>query len=72
MQPVSLLLGSFRIDGNLRMASHSTLTKYLEVARETFSSVYDAQISNTLNPSFGNIAVPFIMVRQEATVFTMP
>jgi hypothetical protein len=72
MQPVSILISNFRVDGNLRLASKTSLGKSLEVTRESFSAVYDAQISSSLITSFGNLAVPYVLVRQEAAVFTLP
>lgn len=70
MDPVSVIVSSFRIDGNLRLSSQSSLSKYLEVNREDFTGVYDAKISNTVIPSLGIISVPFLLVRQETAVFT--
>lgn len=71
MQPISILVGSFRVDGNLRLSSHSNVSKFLEVTHETFTTVYDAHISNPSNPAFGSIAVPYVLVRQETGVFTL-
>ena len=71
MQPVSILIGNFRVDGCLLLSSRSNVAKFLEVTREQFSSVYDARISNPSNPSFGSIAVPYVIVRQETGVFTL-
>ncbi len=72
MQPISMLMGSFRIDGNLRLAGKSTLAKFLEVTREAFTAIYDAKITNTNLLSLGMISTPFMLVRQETTVFTLP
>lgn len=72
MQPASMLIGSFRIDGHIRLASQSNLAKFLEITRETFTGIYDAKITNFLMPSLGVISVPFLLVRQETTVFTLP
>ncbi len=70
MQPVSILINNFRVDGSLRLSSRSDLGTYLEVTRETFTSVYDARITNLNNPAFGTISVPYVIVRQEPSVFT--
>ncbi len=71
MEPVTMLVSNFRIDGHLRLASSGSVDKFLEVARESFTSVYDAKISHPNNPSFGVILVPYVIVRQELTVFTI-
>jgi hypothetical protein len=69
---VSLLVGNFRIDGNLRLAAQLSLAKYLEAARENLTSIYDARISSLTVPTFGTISVPHLLVRQEAATFTLP
>jgi hypothetical protein len=70
MEPVNVLAGSFFIKGSIRISANGNLRKFLEVNREAFTAVYDAEISNQITPSMGNIAVPFILVRQETAVFT--
>ena len=72
MQPVTMMASNFRIDGHLRLASQTTLAKFLEVARETFTTLYDARISSPALASFGTVAVPYVLVRQEVGVFMLP
>lgn len=72
MEPVSMLIGNFRIDGHLRLAGKTNLAKFLEVTHEEFTSIYDAKVSNPGMASFGTIAVPYTLVRQELTVFMLP
>jgi hypothetical protein len=72
LQPVSLLVGAIRIDGALRLSVKSSVAKYLEVAREPFTGVYDARITNVNMPGMGELSVPFLLARQEHTVFTCP
>jgi hypothetical protein len=71
MQPLSLLVGSFRVDGSLRISTHATIGKFLEVTREAFTSVYDARVTSPSLPGFGAISVPYLLVRQEVAVFTV-
>jgi hypothetical protein len=71
MQPVSILIAGFRVDGNLRLAGQTNLAKFLEVARENYSAVYDAKISNPNMTGLGVISVPYLLVRQEAAIFTL-
>jgi hypothetical protein len=33
--------------------------------------VYDARISSPVNPAFGTVSVPYLLVRQEVTVFML-
>jgi hypothetical protein len=69
MEPVTMMVSNFRIDGHLRLAVSGSVGKFLEVVRENFTSVYDAQISCPTNPGFKTITVPYVIVRQEATAF---
>jgi hypothetical protein len=72
MQPVTALLGSFRMDGSLRLSTQSNLTKFLDIARETFTPLYDSQVSNPHIPSIGTLSVPYLLVRMDSCVFTSP
>ena len=72
MLPVTALLGSFRFDGNLRLSTQSNLTKFLDISRETFTPMYDSQVSNPLMPSIGVLSVAYLLIRQESCVFTIP
>jgi hypothetical protein len=69
--PVTMLLGAFRIDGHLRTSTTVSVAKFLELAREEYTSIYEAQVSYPALSSFGVINVPFVLVRQEKTVFTV-
>jgi hypothetical protein len=69
MEPVSILFRAFQVNGTLRMAAKSDLAKYIEVTRETFTSIYDAEIICSLMPSLGIMRVPFLMVRQSESMF---
>lgn len=70
MHPVTVLIGPTRIDGYIRLASQSSVSKYLEVAHEPFTGLYDAKISNLNMPGLGVISVPFLLVRKETSVYT--
>ncbi len=70
MDPVSLLLGTFRIDGHMRLSLISNVEKYLDRTREEFTSIYDARISSIVNPSAGMMRVPHLIIRQNAIIYT--
>jgi hypothetical protein len=72
MVPVSMLVSNIRIDGHLRLATSGSLSKFLEIVRENFTSIYDAQISSPNLPTLGTVCVPYVIVRQEVTVFGIP
>ena len=70
MQPATLLVGAYRVEGALRLSSKANVAKYLEVAREPYTGVYDAKITNMNMPTLGVISVPFLMVKQDTAIFT--
>jgi hypothetical protein len=63
MEPVTALLGAFRMFGHMRMATHVDLGKNMEVNRSTFVSFYDVEISNPALTNMGVIRVPFALIR---------
>lgn len=70
MTPISVIVGTFKIDGFMRMSTQSNLAKYLDITRENFTSIYDAEISSPILPSLGIFRVPFLLVRQSAVIFS--
>ncbi len=69
MEPITIQLGSFRFNGNLRMATQSTLGKYLDTARESFFSLYDVDVSNPLLPSMGVMHTAQVTIRLNSVIF---
>lgn len=70
MEPLTALVGTFRYDGLLRMSTHTSLDKYLEVAKETFAPIYEVEITQPSLPSLGVIRVPYVLVRSEMVLFS--
>ena len=70
MDPVSVLAGKFQMDGKMRFASISNLTKYLDRTREVYTSIYDVEITCPIMPSLGVVKVPFALVRQATSIFS--
>jgi len=68
MEPAILLIGTFRFSGNLRMATQSKMSKFLELARESFFSFYDVEITNPGLPSASVLKVPMVLARLSAAV----
>ena len=59
MVPVSVLLGTFIINGKLRISTHTGLGTSLEVARTAWLSLYEADITN---PSLQNMTIKAAMM----------
>lgn len=68
--PIGAIINSFIIKGSLRLSASADLKKFLEVTHETFTSIYDAEVSNPAVQSFRGLSVPYLLVRQDAAVFT--
>ncbi|GIV66235.1 MAG: hypothetical protein AB1457_01445 [Chloroflexota bacterium] len=69
MEPVTLWVDTFRFDGHLRLSALSSVSKYLDVTREAFTSLYDVEISNPLLPDLGILKVPYLIVRQNMALY---
>jgi hypothetical protein len=61
MQPVHLLMGSFTMKGNIRIASSADFSTSLEVMKVSWNSIYDVEILNPYLPQFA-VSVPMLLV----------
>lgn len=71
MEPTLLLIGSFRFNGHLRMATQSNLNRYLEIARESFFSFYDVEITNPGLPSASALKAPIVLARLNTAILAL-
>lgn len=69
MEPATAIVGLFRMDGYLRIASKSDLAKFIELSKETFTGMYDVEIVHPGMPSLGVVRASYVMVRQANTAF---
>lgn len=70
MEPVTVLLGPFRFDGLVRMATITDLKRYLDVNKEVFTSLYDVEVSLPGSPKIGVIRTPFLLLRRQNAIFS--
>lgn len=68
MESVVALVGQFRMDGKLRMATQMSLEKYFEVARETYTGIYDVNVTHPFMPQFSLPRVSFVLLRLNSTI----
>jgi hypothetical protein len=68
--PVSVYCGPFFIRGKVVISSLSSLAKYIEINHESFASLYDADISHPGYTSMGGVRVPFLLIRQNCSVYS--
>jgi hypothetical protein len=69
MVPLTVMVGPFRFDGSVRMSTHTTLDRFLDVSKVTFTALYDVEITQPSVPAMGIIRVPFAVVRSESVLF---
>jgi hypothetical protein len=61
MEPISLLMGTFTVKGNIRIASSASIQTSLEVAYNGWMSIYNAEISNPFLPQMQPMQVPLLL-----------
>jgi len=69
MAPVTVLVGQFRMDGAIRMSTQTDLERYLDVTKETFTSLYDIEISALNQAAMKPFHVPFALLRRDEVSF---
>jgi hypothetical protein len=63
LEPITTMIGPYRFDGNLAIAEKSNLTKFIEITKENYTSMYEAEISYPMLASMGKLKVPFVLFR---------
>jgi len=69
MEPAAALVGSFRFDGTIRMSTQTDLERYLDVTKETFTAIYDIQISPLSSLAIKPFRVPYALLRRDLVSF---
>jgi hypothetical protein len=71
MDPISVIVGTFRMDGLIRMSNRSTLRRHLELSHNSFTSIYDVDISNLVISALGVVRVSMVQIRQSGVQFAV-
>lgn len=69
MEPVSILIGNFRVTAHMRMSAQLSVGTNLEVSRILFLSVYDAEITNPYIQGMGAVKTPLMLVRMTNALY---
>ena len=72
MQPVDVLAGTFIMKGKIRISTQTELGTSLEVARISWMSLYDVEISNPYLPQMPPMHVPMVLVNPSHVAFGLP
>jgi hypothetical protein len=63
MQPVTLLIGSFVFDGEMRISKHAGIGSSIASVRSAWMSIYNVKISNPQIPQMGELLTALVQVR---------
>ena len=71
MEPVTIMVSTFRINGQLRISGQTTLGKHIEINHESFSSIYNVEITNPILPTLPPIRAPLLLLRPGKVSFAL-
>jgi len=72
MQEVMVMIGTFVVKGKVRISTQTELVTSLEVARVTWMSVYETEVSNPYLPQMPVMHIPMMLVNPERVAFAVP
>ena len=67
---ITALFGPFRVIAKLRISASTNIGAHLNTSKETFQSVYDAEISSTAIPNMGIVRTSLMILRPAAVAFS--
>jgi hypothetical protein len=71
MQDIQVLMGTFVVKGKIRISTHAELSASLEVARISWMSIYDAEITNPFLPQMPPVHVPMMLANPTHVAFAL-
>lgn len=71
MQPVDVKVGTFLMKANIRISTQTDIGSSLEVARVSWMSLYDAEVTNPYLPQMPPIHVPMTLVNPTHVSFAL-
>jgi hypothetical protein len=69
MEDVHIMVGTFIMNGKIRISTHTEVDTTLESARVSWISVYDVSISNSYLPQMPALQVPMALVNPDHVAF---
>lgn len=69
MQPADVLVGAFVMKGKIRISTQTDIGSSLEVARVSWMSLYDAEITNPYLPQMPALHVPMVLLNPTHVAF---
>lgn len=71
MVDIAMTIGTFSVKAKARISSQTDFATSIDVARSTWMSIYEAEISNSILPQMGVMQVPMLLVRPEQVSFAL-
>ena len=72
MEEVDLMVGTFVMNGKIRISTHTEVDTTLESARVSWISVYEVSITNPYLPQMPALQVPMVLVNPSYVAFGFP
>ena len=69
MEDVHIMVGTFIMNGKIRISTHTEVDTTLESARVSWISVYDVSISNSYLPQMPALQAPMVLVNPDHVAF---
>lgn len=69
LEPLTVMVGSFRFSGHTRMSTQTDLATHLSIVKTPLLSIYDIEITNPNLQAMGVLKVPFSLVRTNQVSF---
>ncbi|HQV95027.1 MAG TPA: hypothetical protein PLA27_01835 [Anaerolineales bacterium] len=69
MQDIVVMAGTFLMKGKIRISTQTEMAQSLEVARVSWMSLYEAEISNPFLPQMPPLFVPLVLVNPSHVAF---
>lgn len=69
MQNIVVMAGTFLMKGKIRISTQTEMAQSLEVARVSWMSLYEAEISNPFLPQMPPLLVPLVLVNPSHVAF---
>jgi len=69
MVPLTFLIGTFRLNGLMRISANTDISSHLSIVKSPLVSIYELDISNPALPTMGTLHVPMALIRPSVVSF---
>lgn len=69
MEPITVIVGTFRFNGLMRMSTQTDFGTFLTISRSSYFSMYDVEITNSSLQGMGILRVPMALLKPSLITF---